>query len=93
MSVWDESQRSGLVILTTGVQKIRRKIPLSFSHFKAEQAQPNHSYNIPFNGALRKERKIIIICGRLFFFVWWFVAVVCSNPKATGLVFLHISHV
>lgn len=23
----------------------------------------------------------------------WFVAVVCSNTKATGLVFLHISHV
>jgi hypothetical protein len=70
MSVWDESQRSGLVILTTGVQKIRRKIPLSFSHFKAEQAQPNHSYNIPFNGALRKEKKNNNNMWKTFFFLF-----------------------
>ena len=63
---WESTKRTGY--FNDRRTEKRRKIPLSFSHFKAEQAQPSHSYNIPFNGALRKERKIIIICGRLLFF-------------------------
>jgi hypothetical protein len=74
-----------LVILTTaGVRVYREKKSRSLFLISKPSKQQNHFECSEKNN----------MCTRLQDLLWWwFFTVVCSNPKATGLVFLHISHV